>query len=288
MAEPENKKVIKRLKSKFRLVVINDDTFEEWFSLVLSPLNVFTLVGISALIFASVLVALIAFTPLREFIPGYSDLKTKQLATFAAFKADSLEIKLAQNELYIENVRKILNNEPTNNYMAEVEKEDTKYDTIKLRKSSEDSLLRQKVENEERFNVMPGLTRSESVNIGSVFFFPPIEGVLTSSFNPSIKHYGVDIAGGDNEVVKAALEGTVVISAWSSEDGYVAQIQHKNDLISVYKHNSMLLKKSGDLVKAGEAIAIIGNSGKNTTGHHLHFEIWHKGVALDPQNFIQF
>ena len=289
MAEPvKNKKVIRRLRSKFGLVVINDDTFEELLSLVLSPLNIFTVIGVSAILFAVLIVSLIAFTPVREFIPGYSDLKTKQLATFAAFKADSLEVKLSQNEKYIENLRKILNNEPTNNFISDVQKDDTKYDTIKLRKSYEDSLLREKVENEDRFNVMPGLARAENVNIGSVFFFPPVSGMLTSSFNPSINHFGVDIAGNENEVVKAALDGTVIISTWSSEDGYVTQIQHKNDLISVYKHNSTLLKKSGEAVKSGEAIAIIGNSGENSTGAHLHFEIWHKGVALDPQNFIQF
>lgn len=289
LAKPEKRKeVIKRLKSKFRLVVINDDTFEERFSLVLSPLNVFTVFGVSLLIFSAVLISVIAFTPLREFIPGYSDLKTKQLATFAAFKADSLEIKLSQNEQYLENLRRILNNEPTQNFIAEVDEQNIKYDTIQLRKSKEDSLLRQKVENEERFNVMPGIARNETVNIGSVFLFPPISGVLTSSFNPSIKHYGVDIVSNENEVVKATYDGTVIIATWSSEDGYVIQLQHQNDLISVYKHNSTLLKKVGDQIKAGEAIAIVGNSGENSSGPHLHFEIWHKGIPLDPQIFFNF
>ena len=149
--------------------------------------------------------------------------------------------------------------------------------------------MRQLVENEEKFNVMPGFAREGgATNIGSLFLFPPMKGVLTSSFNPSIKHYGVDIAGEANEAVKSAYDGTVIVATWSSEDGYIIQIQHENDLISVYKHNSTLLKKTGDQVKAGDPIAIVGNSGENTTGPHLHFELWYKGNALDPQNYFNF
>ena len=287
--QEKQKKVIKKLKNKFRLVVINNDTFEERFSLLLTPLNLFTVVGLVVILFSIALVSLIAFTPIREFIPGYSDLATKQIATYAAFKADSLEFELHQNKQYLENIRKILSGEPTNNYIEENQEEDANYDTITLRKSKQDSALRQLVENEEKFNVMPGFAREGgATNIGSLFLFPPMKGVLTSSFNPSIKHYGVDIAGEANEAVKSAYDGTVIVATWSSEDGYIIQIQHENDLISVYKHNSTLLKKTGDQVKAGDPIAIVGNSGENTTGPHLHFELWYKGNALDPQNYFNF
>lgn len=282
------REVIKKLRNKYRLVIINDDTFAEKFSILLTPLNVFTILGLAVIIFSAALISIIAFTPMREYIPGYSDLTVKKRATYAAFKADSLELELALQKQYLENIRMILDGKPTNNFMAERPDSDVNYDTIQLRKSRQDSLLRTQIENEERFNLTAGLDRSSTPNIGSIFLFPPLKGVITSSFNPSIKHYGVDLATEENEAVKSAYDGTVIMATWTSEDGHVIHLQHPNDLISVYKHNSVLLKKVGDQVKAGEAIAIVGNSGENTTGPHLHFELWHKGVPIDPQSLLLF
>jgi murein DD-endopeptidase MepM/ murein hydrolase activator NlpD len=284
----KKKQVIKKLKNKFRLVVINDDTFEERFSILLSPINVFTLTGLLVFLFTSAIVATIAFTPVREFIPGYSDISTKKMAAYAAFKADSLEVKLTVQKQYLDNIKKVLKGEPTNNFISTAENQDINYDTITIRKSKGDSMLRDEIEKQERFNLSPAFSRSQSNDIGSVFLIPPVDGEITSSFNSSIKHYGIDLASNNNEPVIATFEGTVTLSTWSVEDGNVIQLQHANDLISVYKHNAVLLKKPGDVVKAGEAIAIIGNSGENTTGPHLHFELWYKGSPIDPQKFILF
>ena len=284
----KKKEVIKKLKNKFRLVVINDDTFEERFSILLSPINVFTLTGLLGFLFTSAIVATIAFTPLRELIPGYSDINTKKMAAYAAFKADSLEVKLNVQKQYLNNIKMVLKGEPTNNFISTTENKDINYDTITIRKSKGDSMLRDEIEKQERFNLSPAFSRSESRDIGSVFLMPPVDGEITSSFNSSIKHYGIDLASNNNEPVIATFEGTVTLSTWSVEDGNIIQLQHANDLISVYKHNAVLLKKPGDVVSAGEAIAIIGNSGENTTGPHLHFELWHKGSPIDPQKFILF
>ena len=288
LEKKKKKQVIKKLKNKFRLVVINDDSFEERFSILLSPINVFTLTGVIILLFTSAIVATIAFTPIRELIPGYSDVKTKQMAASAAFKADSLEVRLSVQSQYLENIKKVLKGEPTNNFLNADQKAEINYDTIIVRKSKGDSLLRDQIEQEERFNLSPAFSRSATNDIGSVFLIPPVDGQITSSFNPSIKHYGIDLASENNEPVKATFEGTVTLSTWSVEDGNIIQLQHANDLISVYKHNAVLLKKTGDIVKAGEAIAIIGNSGENTTGPHLHFELWYKGSPIDPQKFLLF
>ena len=284
----KKKEVIKKLKNKFRLVVINDDTFEERFSILLSPINVFTLTGLLGFLFTSAIVATIAFTPLRELIPGYSDINTKKMAAYAAFKADSLEVKLNVQKQYLNNIKMVLKGEPTNNFISTAENKDINYDTITIRKSKSDSMLRDEIEKQERFNLSPAFSRSESSDIGSVFLMPPVDGEITSSFNSSIKHYGIDLASNNNEPVIATFEGTVTLSTWSVEDGNIIQLQHANDLISVYKHNAVLLKKPGDVVSAGEAIAIIGNSGENTTGPHLHFELWHKGSPINPQKFILF
>src|SRR5690606_30408556 len=218
---------------------------------------------------------LIAFTPLREFIPGYSDVKTKKMAAYAAFKADSLEEAINRSQIYLQNIKGVLEGNLINSLYEEPAATSLQYDTIQLRKSKLDSAIRKQVEEEDKFNIVPNVVNTRENDIASFFFFPPISGTITSTFNPSIKHYGIDVAAKENEAVKSVYQGTVILATWSFEDGNVIQIQHPNDLISVYKHNSALLKKTGDSVKPGEVIAIVGNSGENTTGPHLHFELWY-------------
>jgi murein DD-endopeptidase MepM/ murein hydrolase activator NlpD len=160
------------------------------------------------------------------------------------------------------------------------------YDTIhKLYRSPEDSLLRQMIETQDEYSLSEGSIRN---SMNSFFFFPPVKGTLTNRFDPIKKHYGVDIVADANEPVKATLDGTVVLSNFTSETGYVIGIQHSNNLFSLYKHNSALLKKAGDFVKAGDVVAIIGNSGELSEGPHLHFELWFNGSALNPQQYINF
>jgi murein DD-endopeptidase MepM/ murein hydrolase activator NlpD len=159
---------------------------------------------------------------------------------------------------------------------------------IQFSTSIEDSILRTQIEEEEQYNLLVTDQDHASSGLTGVHFFAPIRGMVTNPFNAGANHFGTDIVAAPNEVVKATLDGTVILATWTLETGYVLQIQHDNNLVSIYKHNAELLKKVGNVVRAGDAIAIIGNSGELTTGPHLHFEIWHNGTPIDPEQFIVF
>jgi murein DD-endopeptidase MepM/ murein hydrolase activator NlpD len=163
------------------------------------------------------------------------------------------------------------------------------YDSIrKLTRSEEDSLLRLQMESRDRFELIDADEKAFSSGIGSYSFFAPVKGSIVTQFNPAQKHYGIDIVAGPDEVIKSALDGTVVIANFTAETGYVIGVQHSNNLFTLYKHNSALLKSLGDYVRAGEVIAIIGNTGELTTGPHLHFELWFNGSPVDPKDYIAF
>ena len=241
--------------------------------------------GFSFLLITLVTV-IIAFTPLREFIPGYPDAHTRRQIVQNALKVDSLEQKLDYWQRYLTTLHAIVNGENPPAFEA---KPDTtvKSKSIVFTKSQEDSVLRAEIENNEQYNLsvtQPSLDNS----VKGFHFFPPVRGQVTNSFSLTRSHFGTDIGSAPNEVVVAVLEGTITMSTWTLETGYVIQVQHNGNLLSVYKHNSKLLKRAGGHVKAGEAIAIIGNSGELTTGPHLHFELWYNGTPVDPEKYIVF
>ena len=287
--KPEKKKLLSRLKSKYRLVLLNATTYEEKYSFQLTPLNVITTLGILFFLVAIVVVSSIVFTPLKQYIPGYSDSETKIAAFNASFIADSLQEQLSLSDNYLKNLKNILNGNIKTDSTNIVKSEPIKYTNLDFKASKEDSLLRLKVEENEKFSVtFDPNSSSKNAGMVGIFFFTPLRGTVTSSFNAKINHLGIDITGPKNEPVKAVLDGTVVFSSFTTDAGYVIQIQHSNNLISVYKHNSVVLKKVGDVVKAGDSIAIIGNSGELTDGPHLHFELWQKGQAVNPEDYIVF
>jgi len=293
MANSENnsdkKNIFTKLKNKYRLVILNSETFEEKLSLWLSPLNVFVWVGIALIIWIVIITFVVAFTPLREFIPGYADVNLRRNALRAVLKADSISLELSAKSNYLENLNSILLGKISTSEVNNSEKDTTKkYDNIRIKKSKEDSLLRLQIEAEDQYNLALSEDKTQQKSISSFFFFTPLNGKVTHSYNSIEQHYGVDIAAAENEAIKATLDGTVVLASWTSDNGYVMQIQHENNLISVYKHNSALMKKVGDNIKAGEVIAIVGNSGELTSGTHLHFEIWNNGNSLNPQDYIVF
>jgi murein DD-endopeptidase MepM/ murein hydrolase activator NlpD len=288
--QKERSKLIKSLKSHFRLVVLNEDTLEEKASFKLRPLNVFVTVGLTIILLIVLTTILIAFTGLREYIPGYADVKMKRQMYNLMLKADSLQYALTTRERYLQNIKNIISGEVDKEPKEKrpVQNHPSKFDTIRsLKKSQEDSVLRKEIETKDIYSL--GVAKNEaSTGISSFLFFPPIKGTVTSRFNTISKHYGIDIVGKPNEAIKATLDGTVLLANFTSETGWTIGIQHSDNLFSLYKHNSALLKKVGDYVKAGEVIAIIGNSGELTTGSHLHFELWYNGSAIDPQKYISF
>lgn len=291
--EKRKRKILKKLKNKYRLVILNDASFEEKFSYRLSPLNIVTLVLTFAVFLMGSVAVIIIFTPLREYIPGYTDVSLREDLTNMVLRSDSLEHKLQQNNLYLANLQAILRGEDphTEDLLAQ---DSSLTDSFAVDeavnpaiKAKEDSLLRDYVEREDSYSLKAS-SASSSSSESRLYYFTPLKGTVTNTFNQAEAHFGVDIVAPKNEAIKAALDGTVIFADWTVETGYVIQLQHKNNITSIYKHNSVLLKEVGQRVKAGEAIAIIGNTGKLSSGPHLHFELWKEGKAIDPMQFINF
>lgn len=285
--QKKKKKKLQKLKHKYRLVILNDDTFEEKVSLRLSRLNVFSIVGFGSLFLIVLVTIIIAFTPLREFIPGYTDVNIRKQGIKNTLKLDSLELALRQKEQYIANINRIVQGEPLKYSDSVVVDSNVNYKNITNEPIEEDSLLRIMIETEEKYNLFKSAGTTPE-GISSFIFFSPLKGIITDEFNPKKQHFGVDLVAPKNEAIKATLDGTVIFAEWTVETGYVIILQHSTNLMSVYKHNSVLHKKQGDKVNAGDVIAIVGNSGELSTGPHLHFEMWYNGIPLNPQEYIVF
>jgi murein DD-endopeptidase MepM/ murein hydrolase activator NlpD len=283
------RKLARNLKSKFRLVVLNDQTFEEKFALRLTPMNVLVFGGTFALSLITITLYLIAFTPIREYIPGYADVNMRRSMVNMTLKTDTLLGKVAAQEHFIENMMKVINGQADSTKPTRKQVAEQLYDSIHhLEKSEADSQLRLQIEGGDRYALDAGTEKAFSSGIGSYSFFTPLKGSVTTKFNTAQKHYGIDIVSGPNEVIKSALDGTVVLANFTSETGYVIGVQHSNNLFTLYKHNSALLKNVGDYVKAGEVIAVIGNTGEYSSGPHLHFELWFNGSPVNPIDYISF
>jgi hypothetical protein len=289
MSEEKEKKVefIKRLRHRYRLVVMNDDTFEEKFKLRLTPLGLVILLGSTTIIMIMIVTSLIAFTPLREYIPGYADVGVRRKLIRITLKSDSLEQALAEHNKFMGDIGAVLKGNVKIDTTQNQPDHTKEFGKLEMSPSVSEGVLRRDIESEDKYSLSYE-TRTAKNGISNFFFFTPLKGIVSSSFKSSEQHYGVDIVAPENEAIKSTLDGTVVLSNWSSETGYTIAIQHSNNLISIYKHNSVLLKKVGEFVKAGDPIAIIGNSGEQTTGPHLHFELWYDGKAVDPQDYMVF
>jgi murein DD-endopeptidase MepM/ murein hydrolase activator NlpD len=281
-----------RWRTKYRLVFMTDDTLEERLTFRLSRLNVFIALGTLTIVLIVLTTFLIAFTPLREYIPGYTNVGLQKKLYILQIKTDSIERDLKRKDKFLENIRDIINGRDVTEDKPVPRDTTKRYGDIKITRSMEDSLLRAEVDNQAKYslykveNIESASKRKSS--IGGVLFFSPLKGVITNDFNTITRHYGVDIVAGQDEAIKAVLDGTVVFSNWTLETGYVIAIQHPQNIISVYKHNSALLKKVGESVKAGDPIAIIGQTGELSTGPHLHFELWNDGNPVDPRDYITF
>ncbi|MCX6247060.1 MAG: M23 family metallopeptidase [Bacteroidetes bacterium] len=281
-----------RLRNKYRLVVMNDDTLEERLTFKLSRLNVFIVLGTLTIILIILTSILIAFTPLREYIPGYTNVGLQKKLYELQIKTDSIEKGLEKRDRFIQNMKDVMNGKDLSTDIPVTRDTLKKYTNIKIKKSPEDSLLRVEVENQGKYNLFrfenSENVRQKNASIGKVLFFVPLKGVTTNEFNPSQNHYGIDIVSKQNEAIKCVLDGTVILSNWTLETGYTIVVQHQENIVSVYKHNSALLKKEGEFVKAGDPIAIIGQTGELTTGPHLHFELWSDGNPVNPKDYINF
>tara|TARA_R110001583_G_scaffold27778_1_gene99005 strand:+ start:36268 stop:37137 length:870 start_codon:yes stop_codon:yes gene_type:complete len=282
----DKRKFRQKLIHKYRLVVLNEDTFEEKLSFKLTRLNVFILGSLFSILLIIGTIFLIAFTPLREYIPGYSSTKLKRDATKLVYKADSLQEVLEVNNLYIEKVRALLTGE-----ISEVlfDKDSVLIamhydkDSLNLDPSPVDLEFRQEIERADRYSIF-----NEATKDVDIVFFAPVVGTLTDGYNLEKKHFAVDIAVEMGTPVKSVADGTVIFAEWTAETGNVIIVRHESGFISIYKHNTALHKHQGDLVKSGEVIASAGNTGEYSTGPHLHFELWNEGYPVNPTNYIDF
>jgi len=284
--------LLSRLRNKYRLVIMNDETLEERLTFRLSRLNVFVVLGTLTIILIILTSILIAFTPLREYIPGYTNVGLQKKLYELQIRTDSIEKSLEKRDRYLRDLKDVMNGKDLSTDVPLTKDTLHRYNNIKLKKSPEDSMLRADVENQGKYNLYrfenTENVRQKNDPIGKVLFFVPLKGVITNEFNPAQNHYGIDIVSKQNEAIKCVLDGTVILSNWTLETGYTIAIQHQQNIVSVYKHNSALLKKEGEFVKAGEPIAIVGQTGELTTGPHLHFELWNDGNPVNPKDYINF
>jgi len=294
MAKSDKKKSFyEKLRYHYRLSIFNEQTYEEVLGIRLSRLKVFTVVGITSMLLIVLVILLIAFTGLREYIPGYPTGEERRMIVRNAQLVDSLVLEIQRRDRFFNDIKSIVNGEiPQGASPDDVLKDEKNVKPkhkVHFNKSVEDSLFRLQVEEQEKFNLSDGgRTALNKFGLEQTSFFPPLKGVIVNRFGGAQGHYGVDIVAGPEARVSAVLDGTVLFAGWTVETGYVIGIQHANNLVSFYKHNSLLLKKVGDIVKAGEAIANVGNSGEYTTGPHLHFELWYNGVPLNPEEYMDF
>ncbi|MBQ4622156.1 MAG: M23 family metallopeptidase [Bacteroidaceae bacterium] len=276
------------IKFKYRLTIVNENTLEEVFGLYVSKLNgLSVLFSVLALLF--LLTALImVYTPLRNYLPGYMSNQLRSTIVENALQTDSLEQLVDQHRQYVANIQDLLAGNINIDSIESIEDFDslTAMPVDQLQAATErEETFRANYEEAERYN----LTAPNAIPAtDGLKFYRPTRGILSSVFDADKKHYGVDIAANPNQSILATLDGTVIWSTYTTETGYVISIQPAKGLVSIYKHCGALLKNQGTPVKAGEAIALVGNSGSHSTGPHLHFELWHKGQALDPERYIVF
>ena len=283
---------LKKLNRKYDFLMSHDETGHTMLKFRLNLLNLIWVVLGIALLLIVITTFIIAFTPLREYIPGYTDNNLNREVYQLSLRADSLSREMDKKDIYFENLKRIIEGYDFSSDSAlaaasiyePLPKGVT--DTITLKKSVQDSLLRAEYEAQNQYNLFGDDLIPAKVNRTVKNFFVPLNGTVITAFNADDGHYGVDIASDGDKIINATLDGTVVFSSWSMDNGYCIGIQHEDSYFSVYKHNATLLKKEGEYVKAGEAIAILGQSGNTATTEHLHFELWHNGMAINPADYM--
>ena len=285
--EPKKRgKLKQKLLNKYRLVVLNEETYEEQLYFRLTRLNVMIISILLISVFVTGTVLLIASTPLKEFIPGYSSTAMRAQAAENAIKLDSLNRAYDQSIRYLNSIQQVLAGDLK---IDELNESPITLDSFSKRPkaivsmSIDDSLLRAMVDQEDKYNFQGG--SKSKINF---VLFPPAQGDLSQTYDPTNKHYAVDIVLKENAPIKAVADGTVIFSEWTAGTGHVIIIEHPFGLISAYKHNASLSKQQGDYVVAGEVIASAGNTGELSTGWHLHFELWSDGYPMNPESFIDF
>ena len=276
----------KRIRFKYKLSFINENTLEEVWSFRLSQLSVFISLGVFAFTLVAFTAFIIIMTPIRNYLPGYLDVEVRKEIVQNALRADSLERMIEIQNLYLKNVTGIISGTIELDSIREIDSLARVDADFEIPRSPEEEEYVKNFEQEEKYNLT--VLNTNPLPMDGLFFYKPVNGVISSHYQADIHHFGVDIAAASKESVLATLDGTVMYAGYDPNQGNVIQLQHKNGFVSVYKHNELLLKEPGEQVVAGEAIALVGNTGKLSTGPHLHFELWYNGKPVNPEDFIVF
>lgn len=279
-----------RLKKPYRLVILKEDSLEEVGAYTLTPLNLYILVSSILVGLAIVVAMLIITTPLKRWIPGYGDASMDPELIQLRVKVDEMEKQLELQKRYTDNVRQILTGE-IKPPVEEAQPSMVKDSLEEVQRIEEDQMLRNNFRLGEGLRQQAAIQASDNTTgrpLEKLYFTPPVKGEISAGFMPDQDHNGLDILAPKNTPIKAVMDGVVILSDWTLETGNTIGIMHDNQVMSFYKHNSSLLKKNGAIVRAGEAIAIIGNTGTLSSGPHLHFELWYKGKPVDPSRYINF
>ncbi len=282
----QDKGFFKRLFNDYKIVVSSEETFEEKLSIKASKINVFAVMLVYSVILILFTISIIFFTQLRELVPGYSSSDLLRRAIYLTQKTDSLERQIELNNKFYKSIEDVLSGKTEDFIEREsiaIDSGQNEINFFSISPNSEDSILRNYVETQDKFN----LTKNELV-IENKMFFSPIKGDITQTFNFEENHFAIDIAADIGTPVKSVLDGKILFSEWSVDTGHVIIVDHGDNIISVYKHNSKSLKEQNDFVQAGEVIAYSGNQGSLSSGPHLHFELWKNGTPIDPEPLLNF
>jgi len=269
------KKISTTFKSRYRIILRKDENLEEKVSIILTPWNVLIAICSGLFLFGLLIYLLLAYTPLNYIFPTKSAKYSSQEQYEMMLKIDSLETSLYQLRLQSEVLGKVLAGEDVNIDLSGTDTEIEESEAI-IEKASSNVIATEVA-------LRPAEASPQDYN-----FFIPLSGVITDTFNLDRKHFATDISAKSNSVIKSVQKGSVIFSAWTPGGGHTLVVQHPNNFVSVYKHNAVLLKKEGTFVNAGDAIALVGNTGELASGPHLHFELWKKGIAVNPQQYINF
>lgn len=273
------------IKFKYKLTIINENTLEEIVGLHVSKLNgLSVLLSVLAFLFL-VASVIIAFTPLRNYLPGYMNSEVRAQIVDNALRLDSLQQLVDRQNLYVMNIQDIFSGKVRVDSIHNMDSLTAIREDSLMERTQREEEFRRQYEETEKYNLTSITSQPE---VDGLIFYRPARGMISGHFDADKKHFGTDIAANPNESVLATLDGTVILSTYTAETGYLISVQHNQDFVSVYKHCGSLLKREGDKVQAGEAIALVGNTGTLTTGPHLHFELWHKGRAVNPEKYIVF
>lgn len=275
----------KNIKFKYKLTLFNENTLEEVVGIHVSKLNGFSVLLSVLTILFLIAASIIAFTPLRNYLPGYMNSEVRAQIVENALQVDSLEALLHRQQLYILNIQDIFNGKVRVDSVHSIDSLTTMREEELMERTEREAEFRRQYEESEKYNLTTIIAQPD---LNGLIFYRPTRGGVSAHFDEYNRHYGVDIAANPGESVLATLDGTVLFSNYTADTGYVIGIQHNQEFVSFYKQCGSLLKSIGDKVQSGEAIALVGNKGAVTTTPHLHFELWHKGRAVDPEKYIVF